>query len=52
MAYGIAPAAAIFKRAMEQVLAGIDSVKVILDDMLITGENGKRTLENSRARAS
>ena len=52
MAYGIAPAAAIFQRAMKQVLAGIDNVKVILDDMLITGktEEHLKTLELMLAR--
>ena len=53
MAYGIAPAAAIFQRAMEQVLAGIDNVKVILDDMVITGkteEEHLKTLELVLAR--
>ena len=52
MAYGIAPTA-IFQRAMEQVLAGIDNVKVILDDMLITGktqEDHLKTLELVLAR--
>ena len=52
MTYGIAPAAAIFQRTMEQVLAGIDNVKVILDDMLITGktEEHLKTLELVLAR--
>ena len=51
LAYGIAPAAAIFQRAIEQVLAGID-VKIILDDMLITGktEEHLETLELVLAR--
>ena len=47
LAYGIVPVAAIFQRAMEQVLAGIDNVKVILDDILITKKTKERlkTLE-------
>ena len=39
------PAAAIFQRAMEQVLAGIDNVKIILDDMLITGKTEEEYLK-------
>ena len=43
MAYGIALTAVIFQRAMEQVLTGIDNVKVILDEMLIRGKRKKNT---------
>ena len=45
LAYGIAPAAAIFQRAMEQVLAGMDNVKVILDAMLITRKTEEEHLK-------
>ena len=45
LVYGIAPAAAIFQRAMKQVLAGIDNVKVILNDMLIMGKTEEEYLK-------
>ena len=45
LVYSIAPAAAIWQRAMEQILAGIDNVKVILDDILITGKTERNTIK-------
>ena len=39
------PAAAIFQKAMKQVLAGIDDVKFILVDMLIMGKTEKEHLK-------
>ena len=39
LVYGIKDAPSKWQKAIEQVLAGIPNVKVILDDMIITGKN-------------
>ena len=46
LAYDIASAAAIFQRAMAQVLTGFYNVKVILDGMLITGKTEEKRLKS------
>ena len=46
LVYGVSSAPAIWQRTIEQVLQGINSVQCILDDMVITGENDDKHLEN------
>ena len=46
LVYGVSSAPAIWQRTIEQILQGIDGVQCILDDMVITGENDDKHLEN------
>ena len=53
--YGVASASGLWQKSMEQVLQGLDGVKVILDDMLVFGatkEEHLRNLENVLKRLS
>ncbi|KAJ8349603.1 hypothetical protein SKAU_G00247330 [Synaphobranchus kaupii] len=47
--FGVSSACAIFQRAMEGLLAGIDHVAIYLDDLLITGSNYQQHLETLQA---
>ncbi|KAJ8346679.1 hypothetical protein SKAU_G00280800 [Synaphobranchus kaupii] len=47
--FGVSSACAIFQRAMEGLLAGIDYVAIYLDDLLITGSNHQQHLETLQA---
>ncbi|XP_062372040.1 uncharacterized protein K02A2.6-like [Sardina pilchardus] len=44
--FGVASSPAIFQRTMEGILGGIPKVAIYLDDILITGENEQKHLEN------
>uniref|UniRef100_A0A7E4VZN6 RNA-directed DNA polymerase n=1 Tax=Panagrellus redivivus TaxID=6233 RepID=A0A7E4VZN6_PANRE len=44
--FGVASAPAIFQRMMETTLAGIDSVMVYLDDILVTGRSDEEHLHH------
>ena len=44
--YGIASAPAIWQRTMEQILQGIDGVKCMIDDMIVTGASDSEHLRN------
>ena len=46
LAYGTAPAPAIFQRTIEQVMSGVPGTQVILDDMIVTGKTDQEHLEN------
>ena len=46
LVYGIKNAPSKWQRAIEQVLHGIPNVKVILDDMIITGPTEEKHLDN------
>lgn len=46
LAYGTSSAPAIFQRTIEQVMAGIPGMQVILDDMIITGKTDQDHLQN------
>ena len=46
LVYGVSSAPAIWQRTIEKILQGIDGVQCILDDMVITGENDDKHLEN------
>ena len=46
LVYGVSSAPAIWQRTIEQILQGTDGVQCILDDMVITGENDDKYLEN------
>ncbi|XP_063374893.1 uncharacterized protein K02A2.6-like [Cydia amplana] len=49
LVYGLASAPAIFQRVMECVLAGMDGVLCMLDDVLVTGANREEHLTRLRA---
>lgn len=44
--YGIASAPALWQRAIEQVLQTIPSTQVIIDDIIVTGQNAEDHLQN------
>ncbi|XP_045537055.1 uncharacterized protein K02A2.6-like [Papilio machaon] len=44
LVFGLASAPAIFQRAMETVLSGLDGVLCLLDDILVTGRNREEHL--------
>ncbi|XP_053383801.1 uncharacterized protein K02A2.6-like [Mercenaria mercenaria] len=44
LVFGVAPAAAIFQRLIEQIVGDIPGVQVILDDMIITGSTDEEHL--------
>lgn len=46
MTFGIASAAAIWQRTIEQVLQGIPGIQCILDDMVNTGKIDKEHIRN------
>ena len=46
--YGVASAPTIFQRTIEQVLSGCNGVKVMLDDIIITGKTEEEHIENLR----
>ena len=46
LAYGTAPAPAIFQRTIEQVMSGVPGTQVILDDMIVTGKTDQEHLDN------
>ncbi|XP_053391713.1 uncharacterized protein K02A2.6-like [Mercenaria mercenaria] len=46
LVFGVAPAAAIFQRLIEQIVSGIPGVQVILDDMIVTGATDEEHLAN------
>lgn len=46
MTFGIASAAAIWQRTIEQVLQGIPGIQCILDDMVNTGKTDKEHIRN------
>ncbi len=46
MPFGIASAPAIFQQIMEKILHGIPNVVCYLDDVLVTGPNKEKHLEN------
>jgi hypothetical protein len=49
LVYGVASAAAIFQRVIEQLVAGIPNVTVYQDDVLITGINEADHIKNLKA---
>ncbi|XP_063358759.1 uncharacterized protein K02A2.6-like [Cydia amplana] len=49
LVFGLSSAPAIFQRAMEGLLAGMDGVLCLLDDVLITGSDEKQHLERLHA---
>ncbi|XP_049866275.1 uncharacterized protein K02A2.6-like [Pectinophora gossypiella] len=49
LVFGLASAPAIFQRAMECVLAGMEGVTCLLDDILITGKNKDEHMERLHA---
>ena len=44
--FGIASAPAIFQRTMETILQGVKHVQCYIDDILITGSNEEKHLQN------
>ena len=46
MCFGVASAAAIWQRTIEQVLQGLPGVQCILDDMIVTGSTDAEHLQN------
>lgn len=44
--FGITSAPALFQRAMDQILSGLNGVQCYLDDILVTGKNEEEHLEN------
>ena len=46
LSFGIASAPAIWQGTMDQILQGLNGVKCILDDMVITGKNDQEHLHN------
>ncbi|XP_034157776.2 LOW QUALITY PROTEIN: uncharacterized protein K02A2.6-like [Pangasianodon hypophthalmus] len=46
LVFGIASAPALWQRAMDQVLQGCPGTQCYLDDIIVTGENDSRHLEN------
>ncbi|XP_026316320.1 uncharacterized protein K02A2.6-like [Hyposmocoma kahamanoa] len=49
LVFGLASAPAIFQRAMECVLAGMEGVTCLLDDILVTGKNKHEHVERLHA---
>lgn len=49
LAFGLKSAPAVFQRAMEGLLAGMDGVLCLLDDVLITGSDEKQHLDRVHA---
>ena len=44
--FGVAASPAIFQQTMDSVLRGLNGVGGILDDLIVTGPNGKEHLRN------
>ena len=44
--FGIASAPAIFQRTIEQIMADVPGINIILDDMIITGDTDEEHLKN------
>ena len=44
--FGVSSSPAIWQRFMEQVLSGMTSICVMLDDVLITGQDDKEHMKN------
>ncbi|KAJ8348953.1 hypothetical protein SKAU_G00275420 [Synaphobranchus kaupii] len=47
--FGITSAPAVFQRAMDQILSGLNGVQCYLDDILVTGKTEEEHLENLEA---